>query len=164
MKLIGLCGYAQVGKDTAAENMPGWTRFAFADALKRDLAPILASVGCDLNNPAHKREARNLLVQYGEVCRAFRPNYWIERLFASIIIDGKNGDPIVITDVRYLNEVKAILNRGGHVVRIERPGFEPANETESISIKLIDLDFRLPIVVNDGTPEELGRRVLEALR
>ena len=165
LSIIGLCGYAGVGKDTAAANMPGWVRFAFADALKADLAPLLADIGCDLANPDHKAKARPLLVAWGATARAFAPDYWIERLFRAIGFHSANtgGKQIVITDVRYSNEVQAILDLGGKVIRIRRSGYGPANSEEHTSFFQIESDHDLPEVVNGGTPEELGKNVLEVI-
>lgn len=157
--LIGLCGYARAGKDTAAANMPGWHRFAFADALKADLEPLLSDVGCDLTNSEHKTWARPLLVAWGATARAFRPAYWVERLFRAI--DFAKRERVVISDVRYPNEVAEILKRGGRVVRIIRPGIEPANDEEARSIAQIERDFCLPMVKNDWSPHELGEAVLK---
>lgn len=158
--IIGLCGYARVGKDSAAANMPGWKRYAFADALKRDLEPILKMVNCDLANPEHKVKARPMLVAWGATARAFFPGFWVHRLWDILHDNLKDSTRTVISDVRYPNEVKAILDMGGQVVRIFRNGYGPANDEEGNSIREIDATYCLPAVANDSTPEELGRRVL----
>lgn len=167
MKLLGLCGFAQVGKDTAAANMPGWTRMAFADALKDDLKPLLDSLGVDLTDPAQKEKARPLLVAYGATARAFRPLYWVDRLFGEMAFQkliarghGNEAPLFVVTDVRYPNEVNRILTDGGKVVYLLRPGVQAANDEETRSIGEILERYRIPVVLNAGTPEELGARVL----
>lgn len=166
MKIIGLCGYAQVGKDTAARHMPGWARFAFADSLKADLAALLSDIGCDLANPEHKFKARPFLVAWGATARAFVPDYWIERLLRAIGFHTANTGcrQIVVTDVRYSNEVQAILDLGGKVIRIHRNGYGPANAEEYFSFDQLESDHCLPEVMNSGTPEELGAAVLRQAR
>jgi hypothetical protein len=159
-QLIGLCGYAGVGKDTAAANMPGWKRVAFADPLKDDLRPLVKMVGCDLSNPSHKAKARQLMVAWGATARAFQADFWIDRTMDGVRDYLKDGCRVVITDVRYPNEVKAILDLGGKVVRVFRNGFGPVSEEEARSVIEIDHQFCLPAVANDSTPAELGRRVL----
>lgn len=166
-KLIGLCGFSRVGKDTAAANMPGWRRFAFADALKRDIDPMLDLVGCDMRNSEHKERARPLMVEWGRTARAFKPDHWIVELFdvAGGVTDALDeGQSVVITDVRYLNEAERILAEGGKLVMIERPGYGPANDEEDSSIYEIRRECAAYYrnVPNDGTPEELGRKVLAA--
>lgn len=159
-KIVGLCGFSRVGKDTAAAHMPGWKRFAFADPLKDDLRGLLKRIGCNLANPEHKERARQLLVAWGAVARKFQPDFWIERLRDLVIDDLKDGKSIVVTDCRYKNEVEWIQGIGGKVVRIFRDGHGPANEEEERSIMEIDMTFRLPGVRNNSTPEWLGARVL----
>lgn len=160
--LIGLSGFAQVGKDTAALYMPGYQRFAFADPLKQDLTPLLEMIGCDLSNPEHKAMARPLLVEWGRTARRFQPDFWIERTMAQVL--KSNAEHVAITDVRYCNEVDEILANGGAVIRIERPGHGPANEEERMSFALIEKKHpQLPKVLNDDTPETLARRVLDQI-
>jgi len=171
VKLCGLCGFARSGKDTAALNMPGWTRMAFADALKNDLKPLLDSLGVDLTDPAQKEKARPLLVAYGATARAFLPGYWVDRLFGEMAFQKivarahENEDPsFVVTDVRYPNEVNRILADGGKVVYLLRPGVQAANDEETRSIGEILERYRIPVVLNDGTPEELGAKVLALVK
>jgi hypothetical protein len=68
---------------------------------------------------------------------------------------------VVVTDVRYKNEVAAILARGGKVVRLHRPGLGPANREEERSIAEIEATWALPVVANYGTPADLGQRVMK---
>lgn len=160
MKLVGLCGYARVGKDTAAANMPGFFRFAFADGLKNDLRPLLHQVGCHLGDSIDKEKARPLLVAWGSVARAFKPGFWIGRLFNELD-QMKVLSRVVITDCRYLNEINAIESRGGKIIRIERPCYGPANAEEAWSFAEIDEKKHIGVVINNSTPEDLGRKVLE---
>lgn len=159
--IIGLCGYAGVGKDSAAANMPGWKRYAFADALKHDLMPLLEMVGCNLAKPEHKAMARPLLVAWGATARKFSPGFWIFRVTNELFENRQAGIKTVVSDVRYPNEVQAILDLGGQVVRIFRNGYGPANDEEANSIREIDAKFCLPAVSNDRTPKELGQNVLK---
>lgn len=169
LEVLGLCGYARVGKDTAAANLPvPFHRFAFADALKRDLSPLLAQVGCDLTIPSDKERARPLLVAWGATARAFAPDHWIRRTFEEIreyaareYLEGRPAR-VVVTDIRYPNECAAILALGGRVVYVSRHGFGPANEEEEGSIAAIRRDYPLPWVVNNGTPADLGTAVYAA--
>lgn len=156
--LIGLCGYARVGKDSIAALMPGWIRRAFATQLKLDVDVLTRPLGLDvLHNDEHKIMARELLVAHGRLARAVDPNYWIDR----ISIPGA-GD-CVITDVRYANEVEFILGRGGQVVRVCRDGYEAANEEERLSMVRIWYDWpSLPLVSNiEGNVQAAADAVLK---
>lgn len=155
--IVGLCGYAGVGKDTAALNMEGWKRVAFADALKTDLAGVLLTLGVNVftSDPAVKEKIRPLLGAWGAVARSFDQAHWIKRLTDNI----PSGN-VVVTDVRYQNEVAALIACDALVIRIIRPGTGPANPEETTSFGQIDRAYRLPTVLNDQTPEILGRRIL----
>ena len=83
--IIGLSGYARVGKDTAAEALMkrGFVRVAFADALKSDVVNALCDSigevnGPDINVPelvtrSCKETFRPLLVEYGRAMRSLQP-------------------------------------------------------------------------------------------
>jgi hypothetical protein len=66
---------------------------------------------------------RHILQYWGtEVCRnGFHDDIWIASLENKM---RKTGDDIVISDVRFPNEIKAIKNAGGMVVRVIR-GSDP---------------------------------------
>ena len=80
---------------------------------------------------------------------------WVDALM------GRITGPTVITDVRFPNEVTAIANHGGIVVRVVRPGVCPARGHIS-ETSLDDLD--LPVIVNDGSLDELRRSLLEFVK
>jgi len=128
--IIGFGARAQVGKDYAFKVLQnrGWSVFrgAFADALKRDVAPILANVDIDiwhLKDKEEKEIARELQVCVAHrVIRRRDPNYWIKRFFKDLIWE---KSILVVTDVRYANETRAIQDRGGFVVHITPPSTVP---------------------------------------
>lgn len=176
--LVGLCGYARSGKDTAAEVLikAGFTRVAFADALKLDVLIALQRSAQIVNradtgqstggiqvttglfsSPATKERFRPLLVEYGRAMRALSPGYWIDRMAADVI----GIDRVVVTDVRYQNEVSWVQENGGVVIYLDRPGIGPANQEEHDSFSQIKQDFT---VVNDGTIEELHQAVEQIVR
>lgn len=152
-KLIGLCGYTGVGKDEVAKYLVanhGYTRVSFADAMREDLYRLDPVVVSDPNlgmtweghdGPVRLREVvnrfgwdvakrrcqeiRRLLQVYGtEVGReGFGDNVWVERAVAKV----RQSEKVVITDVRFQNEVDAVREMGGCVVRIVRPDHGPIN-------------------------------------
>lgn len=165
-RLIGLVGFSTAGKDTAAANMPNWRRFAFADALKADLMPMLDGIGCVLTEPTHKAMVRDLLVEWGRTARKFKPDHWIARAFddgpRNIMRELRDGHSVVVTDVRYPNECDRILAEGGVVIMIRRPGIGPANSEEALTISQIIKRWpTMPVVQNDGTKDDLGLLVID---
>ncbi len=66
----------------------------------------------------------------------------------------------VFSDVRFMNEVGAIEDRGGQVFVVSRKGVGPGNQHSSESA----IDFRqLNTISNDGTLEDLENEVKRCL-
>lgn len=149
-RLVGLAGYARSGKDAAAGALVdlGYERRGFADALK-----VLAGcVGWDgRKDDAGRRLLQELGVGAREVLGA---DVWVDALMSTLT------GPTVITDVRFPNEVDAICDRGGVVVRIFRPGVGPARG--HVSETALD-GLSLPVVGNTHSVTVLRRRLLERL-
>lgn len=81
--------------------------------------------------------------------------------------DQRRAPGVVIPDVRFRNEVAAIRDAGGQVFRIVRPGAgltgetaAHASEVQQFGIADAELDA---VIVNDGTVDDLRRKVVEAL-
>ena len=140
--IIGFVGFIGSGKDTAADylvNYHGFRRESFANTLKDAVAHVF---GWDrtmlegrtkqarewreqvdpwwaerLNMP--KLTPRWILQYWGtEVCRkAFHDDIWIASLENKL---RNSKDDVVISDVRFPNEIKAIHNLNGKVIRIKR--------------------------------------------
>lgn len=140
--IIGMVGFMSSGKDTAADylcNFHGFRRDSFANTLKDAVSAVF---GWDrILLEGRTKEAREwreqidpwwavrlnipnltprlMLQLWGtEVCRiGFHDDIWIASLENKI---RKTGDNIVISDVRFPNEIKAIHNAGGIVIRVRR--------------------------------------------
>jgi hypothetical protein len=144
--IIGFVGFIGSGKDTAADylvNFHEFRRDSFANTLKDAVAAVfgwdrtmlegrtkMAREWREQVDPwwAERLKMPNLtprwILQYWgtEVCRkAFHDDIWIASLESKL---RNSKDNIVISDVRFPNEIKAIHNAGGKVIRIKR-GPEP---------------------------------------
>jgi hypothetical protein len=133
--IIGLGGVATVGKDTffglLQQSLPDLkvTRYAFADALKKEVEAILwRDFKLDVWNltPEQKKLARPFLVWWGCTKRHFDPDYWIKFVNNQILVDDTTSDVIVVTDVRFENEANWINAIGGKLIHISRTVY---NET-----------------------------------
>lgn len=150
MKIIGLVGYAQTGKNSLAERIirhfPEYTQIAFADALKKDCSNFIDLVTHYrfdfIHDESAKKRFRPLLVGWGEAMRELDSEYWINRIKDRIT----SGGCFVVTDVRYENEVIAIKKLGGMIVYVNRPDFGPANDIEAGSINRI---MNTPILIDE---------------
>jgi hypothetical protein len=171
--LIGFAGYKESGKDSAASfaiEEHGFTRVAFADVIKRVAENINPYVVYEDNHPVHlcdylewigwdweaakkNHSIRQFLNNLGIAIRNEDSDFWLRA--AGVFQALEEGD-VVVTDVRFPNELAYIENLGGTVVRVTRPGKvgDPALATE------VALDgYVLPELENDGTLEDLGHRV-----
>jgi hypothetical protein len=150
-RIVGLAGYAGSGKDLSANILCdrfNYERRGFADALKA----LATTIGWD----GRKDDTgRRLLQELGVGARdVLGADVWVDALMRDL--PGR----VVITDVRFPNEVEAIWDRGGVVVKVVRPGVGPARG--HVSETAID-HLALPIVVNDGDVFDLHAALLDVL-
>jgi hypothetical protein len=139
--IVGFVGLIGAGKDTAADylvNFHGFRRDSFANTLKDAVAcvfgwdrTLLEGRTTQAREWREQRDdwwsdrlgmeitPRKILQYWGtEVCRhGFHDDIWIASLENKM---RKTRDNIVISDVRFPNEIKAIHNAGGIVIRVKR--------------------------------------------
>jgi len=145
--IIGICGFIGSGKDTIADylvNLHHFRRESFASTLKDAVSQVFGWDRTMLEGRTKQaREWREqvdpwwaerlhmptltprwILQYWGtEVCRAgFHDDIWIASLENKL---RHSQDDVVISDCRFPNEIKAIKNAGGRVIRVTR-GPEPA--------------------------------------
>lgn len=171
--IIGLAGYARSGKDEVAKILVknyGYERVAFADSIKEFLLkvnPILEN-GKRLNEVTQEfgwdiakaqSETRRLMQEVGVTARTlFGEDFWIGLALKKI---GYN-DRVVISDVRFRNEINAIHSLEGKVFRVMREGVGPINS--HISEKDIDGAYVNGYIPNNGTLQELEEYVDNIMR
>lgn len=94
----------QQGKDTACDyiiKQYGGKRVSFADSLKN----IASMIGWD----GQKNEkGRQLLIDLGMIARKYDDSVWIKLAIEKIRTYVKEGYTVIITDARFINEVKNI--------------------------------------------------------
>lgn len=181
--LIGLVAKARAGKDTVAglltKNFDGFEQFAFADTMK-DVVAVKFGIprcNCDALNDdgsAFDREAlhpfwgisvREMLQMEGtEATReVYDPDFWVKRMRLKIRDYRKKN--IVISDVRFPNEVAFIQKCGGHIIGITRPTTAIANNDHP-SERMASRDLGVVadyIVGNDGTIAQLHGQIIEVM-
>jgi hypothetical protein len=159
---IGLIGYAGSGKSTVADILCreyGYVRRPFAYTLKAMAVTLGIPVEIVEGDAEAKakpldilggRTARHAMqtlgTEWGRMCMG--ENFWVDRWKAGA---PKDNPLVVVDDVRFHNEVKAIHDLGGIIVRIERPGIVPGSHA-SEQIESLEFDHR---IVNDGTKDDL---------
>ena len=173
--LIGFSGRLRSGKDTAAQPLidAGWHHASFARALKDfayalnpivplphggygRLALVVDAVGWEKAKDDYP-EVRALLQRCGtEAGRdVLGEDVWVNAALASLPADRH----VVFTDVRFVNEARAIQSRGGIVIRVERPSLpEPGPDAHPSETALDGFGFDV-VVRNTGTVGSLHAAV-----
>lgn len=192
--IIGLNGKARSGKDLAfsliKKHIPDAERLSFADKLKKSASALLGISQENLDimkdNPKDyslqiiskhqigvpstliEMDFRTFLQRYGTESHrdVFDQMFWINALFPLDKTDDfLNSDNLyIITDVRFENEAKRIIDFGGEIWRIIRPETSLTNGHNSHrSETLIDSKYISHTVNNDGTIENFETELLVLL-
>tara|TARA_R110000796_G_scaffold1672_8_gene6909 strand:- start:141 stop:758 length:618 start_codon:yes stop_codon:yes gene_type:complete len=84
------------------------------------------------------------------------PNIWVNALFANFATNSK----WIVTDVRFPNEANIIKEKGGIMIRINRPGTESHCGGQHLSETSLDAYDKFDYVIeNDGTVQDLIDKV-----
>jgi len=204
MKIIGVTGQLANGKDVFCDHLAQclnkkshkiiWDRGAFANAVKDTFCQAF---GVDKNfiekwkripeaPSGFLMPIRQCLQFIGDGYRKIRSEIWIE------IALRDNGKNLIISDGRYVNEAKAIKERGGIMFLLYRSGFlnDDPNPSESQIRPLVDwcnknlkegpidyadlmmrygvdcpseLQYYDYFVKNDGTVEDFYQKISESI-
>lgn len=149
---------------------------AAAEAYGVDLCVLIKSRAIKLSDVHLKPTPpaiRQLLQRHGtEFRRAQDENYWVKKLFGSVLLASHTGRaqgeallyamPVVITDVRFPNEAEAIRKLGGVIWRVARRKAANAAGAHISEAGQAEIQVDLTLT-NDGTLYELAGRVKQAL-
>lgn len=121
---IAICGPMASGKSWIAERLVsmGFERVSLARGVKRFGASILETLieeGLVAPEQAGIKQ-RRLLQTIGAEGRAIDPNLWIR----DAINESERHDMVVIDDMRFVNEARALAAEGFHIVRLSFPDEE----------------------------------------
>lgn len=175
--VIGISGKKRSGKDTTARALkkilPNAIICYFADTLKQITALALGlpldHFYDDFNKeylyeiaPNVKISGRELLQKIGT--EMFRNNlhtdFWVYTLMRKIKELPDEIQYVIIPDVRFPNEYEAIINNGGYVIRVIRPGHESLDNHPS-EIALDNHSFHAQIYNSEGF---MGENFLKDIR
>lgn len=130
--IIGITGKTHAGKSSLAHKLNyihGWQVHSFAEGVREQLAnawfpldkPEKARAKWSILESEDKERVRALLQAWGHGRRELtHDGYWIDYVMG----DNKDGvfgnkTNVTIDDVRYPNEIEAILKSGGLIIRLE---------------------------------------------
>jgi hypothetical protein len=190
--LLGLTGLKGSGKDVVGAYLVkehGFERRSFADKLKESAAALFDVEAWEFdewkNDPAMvvgigqpsseydnsidtlppTLSVRNFLQRYGTEAHRdiFGRDFWVDNVLP---VGGfYAGRAIVVTDVRFRNEMERIQLVGGHVIYVDRPALDqkdPHSSEQEVGYGA-DVGYHL---MNDSTIDELYdniERMLEEL-
>lgn len=182
--LLAFAGKMYTGKDTSADiwsqhynnyvknhalqDYRGHNKIAFADDIKRICKNTFGLTDDDVNTPEGKKRTlpvygktvRELLQGIGEGLRnAISPDIWVITTMMKIdrlLANGKTH--LLVTDVRYPNELSALKSRGFTVIKLIRDtGIVDIHPSEKdLSDKLFDY-----VIDNNGTIADLEEKLLQ---
>lgn len=174
--LIGFAGRKRSGKTTAAELLMahhGFAGVSFAQPMRRFVADLLGITLAELEQvkeepvdwldgeatPRHMLQT--LGTEWGR--EMVHPELWVRTTMRAADDLRSNGYAVAISDVRFDNEAKAIIARGGFVVEIARPGL-PGSSDAHVSERPLPRELIADTVVNDGDVPQFYNRLLDTLR
>jgi hypothetical protein len=161
--IIGLSGYAQVGKDTVAQHLAdkyGFVKVSFADPIREALYAldpqipdypgingirlswIVDRYGWEIAKQSSP-EVRRMLQRFGtEIGRnMFGEDFWVNQG----LLKASQHDNVVFADTRFENEANAIRKHGGQVWRIHKPDHGPVNgHLSEVALDDYNFDWRIP--------------------
>lgn len=169
---IALSGLKRSGKDTIGSYLIqnyGCKRFAFADEVKRLAKELFPEEFVQNDKPV------DLLQWLGNTMRQRNPDVWINMLTTKILLTKDPVPNLVVTDVRYPNEVQALKNLGFTIVKVQVPvevSIERCKATEvnfteelllheSEQLAQSNEQYYDYVIENTGTLEELYKKVDE---
>lgn len=184
-RIIGFCGYARSGKNTAAEelskilmsefDLQKIQMIGFADPLKENLFPLIELCerqGYETKSPEFKEMFRPMYVEWSKVYKNITNNNKIWCEMAMKRISDSIYPLTMITDVRYVYEIEEIRKSGGVVIYLHKPNVQAANTEEYYSFGEIMYRYKnsfkgkddsILFVKNDGTKRDLGINCYEIL-
>ena len=163
-RLIGFAGYQGSGKDSCADVLvsKGFIKSAFANPVKifcKQLFELsdeqLWGNSKNVVDERYGQAPRQLLQKFGTdfvrdmVCESF----WVDK-FARWYLD--NEFDVVVSDVRFQDEVRIIRKIGGRVFLVRRPAIErrDMHVSENSDELLVD-----GVISNDGNLDDLTTKV-----
>lgn len=186
MALYAISGKARSGKDTFAKMLAeelqkqkgqAYVLMAYAHELKlrvqKDFDLSFEQLWGDEKETPDKRypkpdgdgywTPREILQAYGQFFRTIDYNFWVKHLFR--IIEEKEYKNVIITDGRHLNEIDAVVDRGGFHIRVGRENKDSIHNEKHISETALDGGYRVDFnVLNNATLDDLKNRSKDVVR
>lgn len=165
MKILGLTGQKQSGKDTAADfieqHVREWdvVRIGFADALKEE---VCKACGIELAHlEANKDKYRTILQWWGTDFRRnmYGQDYWLKQWMARAV--SSRAHLIIVPDVRFKNEAELLRQFGAKIFRVVRYGLPDDKHQSETEMASLEVDEVIP---NNDSLENFCSIILSKFR
>jgi hypothetical protein len=170
-RIIGICGYKGSGKSEVAKYLirrHGYRRFPFAQTLKDMLRTLgltdaqvdgdQKEVPCELLGGRTPRWAmQSLGTEWGRQC--IDQDLWVRAWKRNVPQDRD----VVVDDLRFLNEAKALVAVGAELWRIDRPGCEPIGELHPSEAYVMQIPVHYTVFNASNTISDLHISIESAL-
>ncbi len=173
INVIGFTGLAQSGKSTASSYLENNFDFikvnfksAMIDEIKTNFPDFLNKEAeiykCSVDDLFITKPGsfRQFMQNYGtELRRNIDTDYWVNRWLAIANKSFVNYQrPVVVDDVRFLNEANIIKKVGGIIIRIKKEGQDISTSHQSeTEMSLIEPDYE--VVAKDGDIDDLCKQI-----
>lgn len=142
--------------DLSWDQLWGEEKETLDNRYRKPIKPYCAGLGKDGPLPNSCWTGREIMQAFGGFYRSIDPNFWTKKLFR--IIEEKEYKNVIITDVRYPNEVDPIIKRNGYHVRVNRPAADKIHGATHASETSLDAPYKVDFaVVNAGTLDDLRK-------
>jgi hypothetical protein len=186
--VVGIVGYAQVGKDTVAQFLVreyGFRRLALADVLREMLYALnpLVQVTQPDTQVDETVGLQSFVDRWGwerakQVSEHLATSPWTVRRYLQrlgteagrdilgedvwvdlLLQRAQTLQRVVVPDIRFPNEAKAIRALGGQLIRVTRKGIGPVNgHASEIAGDNLDVDH---VIHNDGDVRDLEQTLIQ---
>lgn len=174
--LVGITGPARAGKDTLGSGLAliaGFTPLSFAEPIRTFVASLIglsvAEMGPvkEIPHPAlggktPRFAMQTLGTEWGR--DMIDPDLWIKATMAQVDCLRKSYNPVVITDVRFDSEARAIVDAGGRNIRLSRPKAGLSRQAAAHASEAGVTDALVSAqLCNDATPADLIDKAMAEL-
>lgn len=169
--IIGFAGSKGSGKDTCADYLVehfGFTKYAFAEPIK-DICRTLFDLSDDqlygdlreVVDLRYNHTPRQILQKMGtDFCRdMIDPEFWLKYFKRWANRPNIRQGKIVVSDVRFQNELDTIKDLGGNVYIIHRPRAQSAAKKDEHSSENQSLLHAECTIYNDGSLDALYEKI-----
>lgn len=177
--LLSLCAPAMgSGKTTLAEYLEfehGFQIVRFASGLKAMTQALFENIGLsaydareligdpelkelplrELGGATPRYLMQTLGTEWGR--NVHGDDFWVNLTMTKVKRLMAEGHSVVIDDCRFTNEADAVIDAGGRMIRIVRPGIKVAEGKRHVSEGELDAYPCFATLLNDGRPEKLYR-------